>query len=197
MGASFVTPIKSKEEFLSKFSQDATEEYYDAFVKRFNDLAGEKGHITEAEWNESFKDASPTTKEIMQTVWHLADTDKNAQMSLDEFLMIYGFYNFGTMKQKLEACFALYDTSRDGKLELAELEECLRFLSRVTIEVNIKDDKEREAKKPQLEEQVKTLAKGVMDLVDTDKSGTIEFNEFSEAFEKYPNLKDLFPLLFD
>ena len=111
--------------------------------------------------------------------------------------MIYGFYDFSSMKQKLEACFALYDTSRDGKLDLSELEECLRFLSRVTIEVNLKDDKEREEKKPQLEEQVKTLAKGVMDLVDTDKSGTIEFAEFVDAFEKYPNLKELFPLLFD
>jgi len=197
MGATLVTPVKTKEEFLTKFSQEATEEDYDAFVKRFKELAGDKDHITEAEWDASFKDASATTKEIMHTVWTLADMDKSGTMSLDEFLMIYGFYDFGTMKQKLEACFALYDTSRDGKLELAELEECLRFLSRVTIEVNIKDDKEREEKKPALEEQVKSLAKGVMELVDTDKSGTIEFNEFSEAFEKYPNLKELFPLLFE
>jgi len=197
MGATLVTPIKSKEEFLSKFSQEATEEDYDAFVKRFKELAGDKDHITEAEWDASFKNASPTTKEIMHTVWHLADIDKSGNMSLDEFLMIYGFYDFGTLKQKLEACFALYDTSRDGKLELSELEDCLRFLSRVTIEVNLKDDKEREEKKPQLEEQVKTLAKGVMDLVDTDKSGTIEMEEFADAFEKYPNLKELFPLLFE
>jgi len=196
MGANLVTPIKSKEEFL-KFSEDATEEDYDEFVKRFKTLSGDKDFITEEEWNKSFSNSSPTTQEIMRTVWKLSDMDKNNQMTLDEFLMVFGFYNFGTSEQKLKACFALYDTSRDGKLELAELEECLRFLSRVTIEVNIKDEKEREEKKPALEAQVKTLAKGVMDLVDTDKSGTIEFNELKEAFEKYPNLKELFPLLFE
>jgi len=197
MGSTIVKPIQSKEEFLTQFSQDATEEDYNAFVERFKQLAGEKDYITEEEWNNSFSKASPTTQEIMRTVWQLSDMDKNNKMTMDEFLMIYGFYDFGTHEQKLQACFALYDTSRDGKLELSELEDCLRFLSRVTIEVNIKDEKEREAKKPQLEEQVKALAKGVMDLVDTDKSGTIEFPELKEGFEKYPNLRELFPLLFE
>jgi len=197
MGASFVTPIKSKEDFLTRFKEEAIEEDYDGYVKHFKEIAGGKDYITSEEWLGSFKDSSDTTKEIMKTVWEHADMDKNGKMTLDEYLMIQGFYQFGNMKQKLEACFALYDTSRDGKLQMDELEDCLRFLSRVTIEVNIKDPKELAEKKPQLEEQVKSLAKGVMELVDTDKSGTIEFAEFTEAFDKYPNLQTLFPLLFD
>ena len=183
--------------FHMTISEDATPEDYDELVSRFNKLAAGKDFITEEEWNESFKEASPATQEIMRTVWTLSDVDKNNKMTLDEFLMIHGFNAFGTMKQKLEACFVLYDTSRDGKLDLAELEESLRFLTRVTVEAGIKDEQTKAEMKPRLEEQVKNLAKGVMDLVDTDKSGAIELNEFVEAFDKYPNLKDLFPLLFE
>lgn len=109
-------------------------------------------------------------------VFNAFDTDNNGFIDFSEFLIAFWIRAKGSLKDKLNWLFDIYDTDKSNYITPWELSRMLRLVLNMK---NIDDD-------PYL------LAKKIFDDIDRSKDGRITRHEFIAGCTKYEKYRNLF-----
>lgn len=74
---------------------------------------------------ESFK----RNERILKNIYRAFDSDQNSYVSFGEFLVSYGLCKYGSLEEKLEFTFKLYDLNMDNYITFDELNEVIKNIS--------------------------------------------------------------------
>jgi len=131
--------------------------------------------------------------EFADLIFDTFDTDGNGTMSLSEFLVYMGLSSGGTVEQKLQGSFMLFDKDHNGELERSEVIGCFQTLLHSSLYKHYvethggKKPKELSLSDSQKGE-IATIVGELFDNLDTDKNGTIDMQEFVDGFKNHPEL---------
>jgi Ca2+-binding EF-hand superfamily protein len=145
----------------------------------FNQYAGNKDSINQQDLVEFLKDLSETYKiprpSIAQThaFFEKIDKDHSGEISYKEFaLWLYGLESDFKKDFNLREMFDLFDSDKNGVLDMEEWSHFLDYMSRVYgMYAPTEEEKQQ-----------------YLDHVDVDHSGDINFDEFSNWYEKLKGL---------
>jgi len=167
-----LVPIQSCEEFCKRFN--ATSQQYQDCVDTFNEMIGlgpeadrDKPYLTRQAWLDSVPHGASVEKWVTN-IWDCFDHDHNNQLSLDEWLVYDGIRKYGSLEQRVMGSFVLYDPNGDHKIQRDEIESMMRAAREIS-GVTLPEEKFAEC--------LETL----MNVVDSDKSGTLELSEVIKA----------------
>lgn len=189
-----LSPVRSRQQFLREYR--ANQEDYFEIVRDFR-LACDhrKGFISKANWDKLWKDDCAAMRECMDKVWAAFDVNRDGKMVLSEFLLFIGVQQFGTLRQRVAGSFAVYDINHDGQLDREELRNMFQFLSKLKLARQLQalnaaiDSVEL---RPDVKKQIDALADRLLATLDTDKNGSLDFNEVLRGCEHDPDCLRLF-----
>jgi len=131
--------------------------------------------------------------EFADLIFDTFDTDGNGTMSLSEFLVYMGLSSGGSIEQKLQGSFMLFDKDHNGELERGEVIGCFQTLLHSSLYKHYvethggKKPKELSLTEAQMTE-ISTIVGQLFDSLDQDKNGTIDMEEFVNGFKSHPEL---------
>lgn len=99
-------------------------------------------------------------------------------LSLEEFLDAMSVFVRGTLQERIDYCFRVYDVVGDG------------FIKRDTMLYLLKNGMYKHVKE-EVEESVKDYADRLMKKVDLDRDGMISYNDFCESVKLNPTLMEM------
>lgn len=189
-----LSPVRSRDQFLRQYR--ATEEDYWEIRRDFR-LACDtkKQYISKANWDKLWKDDCAAMRECMDKVWAAFDVKKEGKMTLAEFLLFIGVQQYGTLRQRIAGSFAVYDVNHDGQLDREELRSMFQFLSKLKLARQLQalnaaiDSVEL---RPDVKKQIDALADKFLATLDTDKSGSLDFDEIIKGCTHDPECLRLF-----
>jgi len=187
-----------KEEFCNMFH--VTPEVYDNMTAEFMNLTGGAMEIPHEVWTEAFSGAFGEDGQDLaahyETIFRVLDCDKNDTITLDEYMLFQGVVLYGDGKIKLRGLFAIADTSCDNVLTAAELRDSFVFAMKVSNRNNPEYQGNPNVITDEQNVIIDIAVQSIFEIVDTDKSGTIELNEFMTALDTHPDLITKLPFLF-
>lgn len=115
-------------------------------------------------------------------------------MDINEYLALMGVTFGGTVQQKLRASFAIFDKDGNGSLSKEEVRDMLRMVIQQVMRAQARD---KSAVKGNLLDdaanaKIDQVVEEVFDRVDTDRSGSIDINEFETGFSENPQMLAFF-----
>eukprot|EP01106_Pelomyxa_sp_JSP_P015350 TRINITY_DN525_c0_g1_i1.p1 TRINITY_DN525_c0_g1~~TRINITY_DN525_c0_g1_i1.p1 ORF type:complete len:203 (+),score=59.79 TRINITY_DN525_c0_g1_i1:54-611(+) len=152
----------------------------------FKKHAGKDGKIT----RETFKEilAGVMHPELADKVFDSFDRDHSNSMDVREYLSMMGVTHGGSLEQKLEASFELFDKNGDGVLDRSEIRDMFIMI--------VKQKQRARGASDQLDKAAMTAIDSVIDQVfdkvDTDRSGAIDRAEFKNGFSQHPEVCGFF-----
>jgi Ca2+-binding EF-hand superfamily protein len=114
-------------------------------------------------------------------VFALFDHDHNEQVSFGEWIVVLSTITRGTVKEKLDWLFHLFDLDNDGQITRDELLFILRFLAKV--------HPDSDGRRPS------DFVDLIFDKWDVDKDGSLSKAEFIAGFTHFKHLNDSVILL--
>jgi len=176
-------PIGSCDEFCRRFH--ATPAGYKESVALFNDMIANgpeegrgKPHLTLGAWLRAVPEGD-TVKQWVTNIWNCFDVDSNGIMTLDEWLVYDGIRKFGTLEQRVMGSFILFDPDHDRKIRREEIGTMMKAASSISgIELS--------------EEKFKVCLDTLINVVDVDKSETLELSEVIRAARANPSIAKIF-----
>jgi len=187
-----------KEEYCNVFH--ITPEVYDNMAAEFMNLTGGQNEIPHEVWTEAFSGAFGEDGQDLsahyETIFSVLDCDHNNTLTLDEYMLFQGVILYGDGRFKLRALFAIADTSRDNVLTADELRNSFVFAMKISNRNNPEYPGNPNVITPEQNAIIDNAVRNVFELVDTDKNGTIELNEFLVALDTHPELINMLPFLF-
>jgi len=131
--------------------------------------------------------------EFADLIFDTFDTDGNGTMSLSEFLVYMGLSSGGSLEQKLQGSFMLFDKDHNGELERSEVIGCFQTLLHSSLYKHYVET--HGGKKPKSlslsdaqKNEISTIVGELFDNLDSDKNGTIDMQEFVDGFKNHPEL---------
>lgn len=107
----------------------------------------------------------------------------------------------GTIEQKLEVSFQLFDEDGNGELDEQEIKKMLELTTKAFIKRQRSQRNSSPAKRnvattdgenveisEQLRQQIDQIVKEVLAKIDVDGNGTISLEEFKQGFSKHPDI---------
>lgn len=189
-----LSPVRSRGQFLRQYR--ATQEDYLEIVNDFRHACDHNKHyIRKASWDKLWKDDCAAMRECMDKVWAAFDVDHNGKMTLAEFLLFIGVQQYGTLRQRIAGSFAVYDVNHDGHLDRDELRDMFQFLSKLKLARQLQalnaaiDSVEL---RPDVKKQIDALADKFLATLDTDHSGSLDFEEVLAGCARDPECLRLF-----
>eukprot|EP01105_Mastigella_eilhardi_P021994 TRINITY_DN5381_c0_g4_i1.p1 TRINITY_DN5381_c0_g4~~TRINITY_DN5381_c0_g4_i1.p1 ORF type:complete len:199 (+),score=46.55 TRINITY_DN5381_c0_g4_i1:62-658(+) len=135
--------------------------------------------------------------ELVDQVFDSFDRDHNGYMDVREYLAMMGVTYGGTLDQKLNASFELFDKNGDGGLSREEVRDM--FLMIVKQKRAAQSFMKTGARVPMnqpLDTKAMTAIEKVIDTVfdrvDRDKNGSIDRHEFMLGFSEHPDVCGFF-----
>jgi len=132
-------------------------------------------------------------EEFATMIFETFDTDGNGSMSLNEFLVYMGLSSGGSLEQKLQGSFMLFDKDHNGELERDEVINC--FLTLLYSSLYKREMEANHGAKPKgitisekQKMEITTVVNEIFTSIDTDGNGTIDIEEFVQGFSSHPEL---------
>jgi len=168
-------PVQSQEEFCKRFGVGDAQ--YRSSRDVFQELAGEKGFVTDQEW----LDDAPQTEAAQQWVRNIwrAFAPADNKMTLSEWLVFDGIRKYGTLDQRVIGSFVLYDHNADGILQREEVASMMRTAAAVA----------GEGVSESLIQQALEL---LMQETDKNHTGNMELDDILSAARVNPSLAKIF-----
>jgi len=171
------------------------QEKFDVVFKSFQKHAGKDGKITKAQFKQILDGVMHP--DLADKVFESFDRDNSGTMDVREYLAMMGVTHGGTLEQKLNASFELFDKDASGDLSRDEIKEMFVMIVKqkkraasqkspggaATADV-VLDAKSMAA--------IETVINTVFDRIDADHSGTIDRTEFLDGFSKHPDVCGFF-----
>ncbi|XP_055341221.1 hippocalcin-like protein 4 isoform X2 [Paramacrobiotus metropolitanus] len=124
-------------------------------------------------------DASPYAKFVFSTF----DQDEDGHVTFDQFIIGMSLLARGTLTQKLQWVFNLYDLNGTGKVSRANMKEILMAMHLML----------GSHSQPCIDEQsINTQIDQIFAKLDLDADGSITFAEFTEACQNDPQIVSVF-----
>jgi len=188
----------SKEEFCTVFN--VTPEMYDTMAAEFSNLTGGANEIPHQVWTEaicgSFGEEGRDLAAHYETIFNVLDCDKNDTITLDEYMLFQGVMLYGDAKFKLRGLFAIADSTRDNVVTVEELRDVFIFGMKVSNRNNPEYQGNPNIVTYEQGAVIEEAIKNIFEIVDTDRNGIIELNEFLAALDPHPELIQKLPFLF-
>eukprot|EP01105_Mastigella_eilhardi_P002573 TRINITY_DN1321_c0_g2_i1.p1 TRINITY_DN1321_c0_g2~~TRINITY_DN1321_c0_g2_i1.p1 ORF type:complete len:176 (-),score=64.83 TRINITY_DN1321_c0_g2_i1:109-636(-) len=171
--------------FCCAVSQEKLDEALKSFAKHAVD-----GKIT----RQAFKTilAGIMYDELADQVFDSFDRDKNGYMDLDEYLTMMGVTHGGTVQQKLNASFDLFDKNGDGTLSRDEIREMFILIikqKRVAQGKPVVKGETLEAREMAI---IEGVIEAVFKEVDIDHNGVLDRAEYLRGFSEHPEICGFF-----
>ncbi|XP_042874764.1 EF-hand calcium-binding domain-containing protein 1-like [Penaeus japonicus] len=127
-----------------------------------------------------------TDEGLMECMYQVFDMDQDGVVGPEEFVVGMSAFLRGTLDEKIDYCFSVYDHNSDGFVSRDEMFHLLK-----SAVVNLPPGEE-------LEEVVKDMVDMVMRRLDTDHDGRVGFEDYATAVTAEPLLLEVFgPVLPD
>jgi len=169
-------------------------------ASEFTGLTEGSNEIPHAVWTEAFCDSfGEDGKDLAaryELIFKVLDCDKNDTITLDEYMLFQGVLLHGDGRLKLRALFAIADESCDNVLTFEELRDSFVFAMKVSNRNNPEYPGNPNVITEEQNIIIDQAVATIFDIVDTDKNGTIELNEFLVALDAHPDLITKLPFLF-
>ena len=189
-----LSPVRSRKQFLNQYRANR-DDYYAIKSDFYKACPKNKRYIRKPSWDKLWEKDCAAMRECMEKVWAAFDTNHDNKMTLDEYLLFIGVQQFGTLRQRIAGSFAVYDLNHDGSLDRDELREMFQFLSKLQIArqlAAVSSVVDRIELRPEIVKQLNDMADRFLEKFDTDKSGSLDFNEIIEGCETDPECLKLF-----
>lgn len=167
----------SKEELrelknVTYFEGKELQQWYKGFLKDCP-----SGQLTREDLRKVYKQfflfGDPTA--FSDLVFNVFDTDDSGTIDFREFITALSISSRGTMDEKLQWAFKLYDQNGDGKISEAEMLEIVRAIYKMVGSM---------MKVPEDESTPEKRVAKLFGLMDTDKDGELTFEEFRDGSKK-------------
>jgi len=181
-----LSPIETCEEFCQRFC--TTPDKYNESVQMFHDVIemgspedSAKPYMTRETWLKAIaiEQEGPNAREWGEAIWNCFDTDKNNQLSMNEWLVYDGLRKFGSLEQRVMGSFVLFDPNNDRKIQRDEIEKMMRVARDLS---GVKMD----------EEMFASCLETLIKIFDTDHNGTLELSEAIKAARENPTIAKIF-----
>ncbi|KAK7065623.1 EF-hand calcium-binding domain-containing protein 1 [Halocaridina rubra] len=127
-----------------------------------------------------------TDEGLMECMYQVFDMDQDGAIGPEEFVVGMSVFLRGTLEEKIDYCFSVYDHNGDG---LVSRDEMFHHLKSAV--VNIPPGEE-------LDEVVKDMVEMVCKKLDMDHDGRVSFTDYATAVAAEPLLLEVFgPVLPD
>jgi len=168
------------------------EDAYKNAIAAFKKMAGSTSkEMSRKQFTKTLTQKYP--EEFADLIFDTFDTDGNGTMSLSEFLVYMGLSSGGSVEQKLQGSFMLFDKDHNGELERSEVIGCFQTLLHSSLYKRYVET--HDFKKPKdlvlsdaQKNEIATIVGELFDNLDTDKNGTIDMQEFVNGFKTHPEL---------
>ena len=189
-----VGSVASRDRFLLSFPS-ATAADYERHLKKFKSFLRDGAtEITHADWTTIFGQMPSVIPDYFERIFEMFDTDHNDTMSLDEFLLVCGVTYHGSYEQKIRLTFKLYDKDNSGALDKEELREMM--VSVVKVGMNLREVEKGNAAGIEIPEELLSEiireSDEILELLDDDKSGTLDIDEVLEGCALNKNILKIF-----
>jgi len=163
----------------------------DEMVKNFQKHCDANNSISKSAFVELLNNSM--SKELAEKVFDNFDRDGNGRMDAKEYILMMGLTHGGSIEQKLKASFQMFDSDGNGTLDPQEIKEMFLLIVNQRRGLSIKGDL------PPLDEKtlaaIDNVVKLIFSQIDTDKSGTISYDEFIEGYSKHNDICSFFKQL--
>ncbi|XP_064086257.1 calaxin-like [Macrobrachium nipponense] len=127
-----------------------------------------------------------TDESLMECMYQVFDMDQDGAVGPEEFVVGMSVFLRGTLEEKIDYCFSVYDHNGDGFVSRDEMFHLLK-----TAVVNLPPGEE-------LDEVVKDMVEMVCRKLDIDHDGRVSFTDYATAAAAEPLLLEVFgPVLPD
>ena len=139
---------------------------------KFREIAGEDNRIDRDEFQ---KGLSLNDEAIVNRIFDIFDRDHNDYIDSDEFLLGIESLINGEKEEKIRFAFDIHDFDASGDIDHQELKVLIK---NILLENNLEFDVN----------QVDLIVDEFFKTADADNSGTIDFEEFLQLVNNYPDL---------
>ena len=139
---------------------------------KFREIAGEDNRIDRDEFQ---KGLSLNNEAIVNRIFDIFDRDHNNYIDSDEFLTGIESLINGEKEEKIRFAFDIHDFDASGDIDHQELKALIK---NILLENNLEFDVN----------QIDLIVDEFFKAADTDSSGTIDFEEFLQLVNNYPDL---------
>ncbi|KAK4328979.1 hypothetical protein Pmani_000647 [Petrolisthes manimaculis] len=127
-----------------------------------------------------------TDEVVMEAMYRVFDMDQDGTIGPEEFVLSMSVFLRGTLDEKIDYCFSVYDHNTDANVSREEMFHHLK-----SSVVNLPPGEE-------MDEVVKDLVDLVCRKLDTDHDGKVSFSDYATAVHAEPLLLQVFgPVLPD
>eukprot|EP01088_Endostelium_zonatum_P014088 TRINITY_DN2953_c0_g2_i1.p1 TRINITY_DN2953_c0_g2~~TRINITY_DN2953_c0_g2_i1.p1 ORF type:complete len:190 (+),score=64.39 TRINITY_DN2953_c0_g2_i1:198-767(+) len=186
MGGAESTPVKKTDVKQWQSEYNLSQDKVNATFKAFKQQQDAQGLISRDKFINIMSKDGGNDPNFAGAIFDSFDRDRNGSIDIKEYMALMGVTFGGSIEKKLEASFNLFDENGDGQLDKTEIERMASFVFRSMVG-NSKD--------PLTEKQQRTIERivnEVFDKVDSDKSGTLDRNEFNAGFKDHPEICNFF-----
>ena len=139
---------------------------------KFREIAGEDNRIDRDEFQ---KGLALNDEAIVNRIFDIFDRDHNDYIDSDEFLLGIESLINGEKEEKIRFAFDIHDFDASGDIDHQELKALIK---NILLENNLEFDVN----------QIDLIVDEFFKSADADKSGTIDFEEFLQLVNNYPDL---------
>ncbi|KAH3761242.1 hypothetical protein Pelo_6934 [Pelomyxa schiedti] len=172
------------------------QEKFDVVLKSFQKHADRNGKISSAAFKQILDGVMHP--DLADKVFASFDRDNSGTMDVREYLAMMGVTHGGTLEQKLNASFELFDKNGDGVLSKEEIREMfVMIVKQKRTATNMrKSAGSAAASAVELDDKamaaINSVINTVFDRIDVDRNGTIDRDEFLNGFAKHPDVCGFF-----
>lgn len=109
--------------------------------------------------------------------------------------MIHGISEGGSIEEKLEASFRIFDADGSGTLSADEVEHMFQLAVKTNLQIQANNAGENAPVvilDEDLKNEIKTIVKEIFEKVDTDGNNTLSLEEFKAGFTNHQDICSFF-----
>ncbi|KAH3756045.1 hypothetical protein Pelo_12164 [Pelomyxa schiedti] len=190
MGASNSGALSREEQENIRRQYAIPPDKFDVVVKSFNTHAGKDGRITKPAFMTIL--SGVMCADLADKVFESFDRDGSGFMDVREYLAMMGVTHGGTLEQKLEASYQLFDKDGDGRVTRDEVREMFIMVVKQKRVARTGGSTASVVLDKTAMDAINQVVETIFTKVDTDRSGWLSKEEFMVGFTKNPDVCGFF-----